>query len=61
MRKALTGIAAGVLALVASGAAAAPAGEARLADLQFGEYWYGAEIDHADLVGKVVLVEYWGS
>jgi hypothetical protein len=34
---------------------------ATLSELSLGEYWYGAEITHDDLVGKVVLVELWGS
>jgi hypothetical protein len=36
-------------------------GESRIADLRLGTYWYGAKITNADLVGKVVLVELWGS
>ena len=30
-------------------------------DLNLGEYWYGAQLTHEDLIGKVVLVEIWGS
>lgn len=33
----------------------------RVEGLNLGAYWYGAEIDKADLTGKVVLVEIWGS
>ncbi len=33
----------------------------RIEDMRLGEYWYGAEISQEDLVGKVVLVEMWGS
>jgi len=33
----------------------------RIDDLRLGDYWYGAEISQEDLVGKVVLVEMWGS
>jgi hypothetical protein len=33
----------------------------RIDDVRLGEYWYGAPISQADLVGKVVLVEIWGS
>ena len=35
--------------------------DARLDELRFGTYWYGAPIGHEDLIGKVVLVELWGS
>ena len=29
--------------------------------LNIGTYWYGAPVDKRDLIGKVVLVEIWGS
>ena len=32
-----------------------------IGDLRLGEYWYGAQLDKRDLIGKVVLVETWGS
>ena len=32
-----------------------------IAQLQLGEYWYGRQIEPADLTGKVVLVVLWGS
>ena len=32
-----------------------------IGDLDLGTYWYGASIDKRDLIGKVVLVEIWGS
>ena len=35
--------------------------DAHIKDLSLGQYWYGAEIDKSDLLGKVVLVEIWGS
>ena len=35
--------------------------DAHIRDLNFGSYWYGAQIDPGDLKGKVVLVEIWGS
>jgi hypothetical protein len=38
----------------------APA-ESRIEQLNLGEYWFGPDIQHEDLVGKVVLVELWGS
>lgn len=34
---------------------------ATIADLNLGTYWYGADVKKADLAGKVVLVEIWGS
>lgn len=34
---------------------------AHIKDLNLGTYWYGAELSKADLRGKVVLVEIWGS
>lgn len=34
---------------------------AAIEDLNLGTYWYGASIDKRDLIGKVVLVEIWGS
>ena len=30
-------------------------------NLNLGTYWFGPEITKADLAGKVVLVEMWGS
>ena len=33
----------------------------RIDDLRLGEYWYGAPLSQSDLIGKVVLVEIWGS
>lgn len=38
-----------------------PAKTSWISDLQLGDHWYGAEISHDDLVGKVVLFEIWGS
>ena len=35
--------------------------DARVEELHLGEYWFGAEVSHEDLIGKVVLVELWGS
>ena len=40
---------------------AGPKGESQIQKLRLGEYWFGAEVKQADLVGKVVLVEIWGS
>jgi len=33
----------------------------RIDDLRLGEYWYGSPLSQSDLIGKVVLVEIWGS
>lgn len=33
----------------------------RIEDLNLGTYWYGAPVDEKALLGKVVLVEIWGS
>lgn len=33
----------------------------RVEKLRIGEHWYGAPLTHDDLIGKVVLVELWGS
>jgi hypothetical protein len=53
------------LALAAVAAAEAGQGpadpDAKVEGLNLGTYWYGAKITHEDLVGKVVLVEIWGS
>lgn len=35
--------------------------DTRVEGLRLGEYWYGSQITHDDLIGKVVLVELWGS
>lgn len=55
--------AAGMLGMSAAQAGPAPqeAKESRIEELRLGEYWFGPDIQHADLVGKVVLVEIWGS
>lgn len=58
---------AAALALAVGGLARAEEGQgpadpnAHLQDLNLGTYWYGAEVSKADLRGKVVLVEIWGS
>lgn len=36
-------------------------GPITVADLNLGTHWFGPEIDNKDLLGKVVLVEIWGS
>ncbi len=55
----LTQLLAGSLALQSFAAAQVP--DAHIDDLNLGKYWYGSEVDHKDLRGKVVLVEIWGS
>ena len=49
--------------LVFAGAGQGPvdSGPIEIGDLNLGTYWYGAKITHKDLIGKVVLVETWGS
>jgi len=34
---------------------------ARVEGVRLGTYWFGAKLRHDDFVGKVVLVEVWGS
>lgn len=36
-------------------------GDLHIEQLNLGEYWGGAPIDKRDLIGKVTLVEIWGS
>ncbi len=36
-------------------------GPIKVEGLRLGNYWYGARITNKDLIGKVVLVETWGS
>ena len=47
--------------VLAPAASAAPPDEITLADLNLGEYWAGPKISKKDLLGKVVLVEIYGS
>lgn len=35
--------------------------EGTVDQIQMGEYWMGAQVAPKDLIGKVVLLEYWGS
>ncbi|MFT7618733.1 MAG: hypothetical protein ACI97A_002380 [Planctomycetota bacterium] len=35
--------------------------EGTVDQIQMGEYWMGAQVESKDLIGKVVLLEYWGS
>ena len=52
-----------LLALPAPGqdATADPAIGASLQEADLGTYWYGTLVDKRDLIGKVVLMEIWGS
>ena len=47
--------------LAGAGQGPVDAGPIQIKDLNIGKYWYGAQIDHNDLKGKIVLVEIWGS
>ncbi len=56
------------LALTVCGAAAQtdgpgpdPEGPVFVEGINLGTYWYGKPIDKKDLIGKVVLLEIWGS
>ena len=49
------------LAFAGPGQGPVDAGPIELDDLRIGTYWYGARITNRDLIGKVVLVETWGS
>ncbi|MHC5037289.1 MAG: hypothetical protein ACYTHM_08250 [Planctomycetota bacterium] len=51
----------GWVLLLAGSALHAEEGPAHISELNLGKHWYGAKIDKEDLVGKVVLVEIWGS
>ena len=35
--------------------------DATVEELNLGTYWYGVDVDKRALIGKVVLVEIWGS
>ena len=48
-------------ALADSGQGPVDPGPIRVEDLNLGKYWFGPEISHKDLQGKVVLVEVYGS
>lgn len=68
MRNSLRGVILGAALVAAAGLAWAEQGQGpiegdnvRIEKLRLGEYWYGAPLSQKDLVGKVVLVELWGS
>ena len=54
-------IAALALTLVTAAGTTAPAADATIDGLGLGKYWFGPDITNGDLLGKVVLVEMWGS
>jgi len=60
MMRMLPALLAASLCMAESGQGTAEPG-CRVEGLNLGAYWYGAKISHEDLVGKVVLVELWGS
>jgi len=47
--------------VLAPATTAAPPDDITIADLNLGEYWAGPKISKKDLLGKVVLVEIYGS
>ena len=49
------------LAVAGGGQGPVKSDNVRVDELRLGEYWYGAQLTHEDLIGKVVLVEIWGS
>jgi hypothetical protein len=55
----LAGVGVTASALDSGQGTAAP--DTRVEGLRLGDYWYGSQITHDDLIGKVVLVELWGS
>ncbi len=50
-----------LLALTTAGAGAAPPDDIKLDNLNLGTYWFGQKVMKKDLMGKVVLVEIYGS
>ena len=61
MRIAMAALLLALPALAGAGQGPVDSGPIRIDDLNLGTYWFGAKIDHRDLIGKVVLVETWGS
>jgi hypothetical protein len=54
-------IAVAALAIAAPPTPAQSGDDLRIEQLRVGTYWGGAPIDLRDLIGKVTLVEIWGS
>ena len=48
-------------ALAGDGQGPVKPGPIEIADFNMGTYWFGARITNKDLLGKVVLIETWGS
>ena len=48
-------------ALAGDGQGPVKPGPIEIGDFNMGTYWYGAKITNKDLLGKVVLIETWGS
>ena len=57
----LAALALSSLVLAAEGQGPVDSGPIVIEGLNLGTYWYGAKITNKDLLGKVVLVETWGS
>ena len=51
----------GGLALTEPGQGPVDPGPITINGLKLGKYWFGKQISHNDLKGKVVLFEIWGS
>ena len=49
----------GALGLLLTSASTTPAATLR-DSFQFGKHWYGPDLTHEDLTGRVVLIENWG-
>jgi len=61
MRATLLSLVLTAVALAGAGQGPVEPGPIRIDDFNIGTYWYGAKITNKDLLGKVVLVETWGS
>lgn len=57
----LAAFALATIVLADSGQGPVDSGPVLVENLRLGTYWYGAKITNKDLIGKVVLVEIWGS
>jgi len=57
----LAALALATIVLADSGQGPVDSGPVLVENLRLGTYWYGAKITNKDLIGKVVLVEIWGS
>ncbi|MHC4452553.1 MAG: hypothetical protein ACYS0E_20830 [Planctomycetota bacterium] len=57
----LAALALATIVMADSGQGPVDSGPVLVENLRLGTYWYGAKITNKDLIGKVVLVEIWGS